>query len=410
MAVRIAVVGGGAAGMFAVITAAGEGAEVTLFERGERLGLKLGITGKGRCNLTNNCAPDEFLRSVPTNPRFLYSAINSFSPADTIAYFESLGVPLKTERGGRVFPVSDKASDIVNALRREVGRSCRVVHERVTGVAVDGGAVTGLRTASGPQTFDRVIIATGGLSYKSTGSDGDGLRFARELGLAVTPTKPSLVPLETVEGWCADAMGLSLKNTGLKITDTVTGKVVYDDFGELLFTHFGLSGPMVLSASAYLPQITPGRYKISLDLKPALDFAALDTRILSDFAKYKNRDFGNALSDLLPLKLIPVIVGLSGVDFRRKVNSITKTERAALAALLKGLTCTVKCARPIDEAIVTSGGVSVAEFNPRTMECKRIKGLYFAGEVIDVDAYTGGFNLQIAFATGRAAGRAACLG
>jgi predicted Rossmann fold flavoprotein len=405
--VSVAVVGGGPAGMTAAIFASAAGADVTLFERGDRLGRKLGITGKGRCNLTNNCAPDEFLRSVPTNPRFLYSALYAFPPQELMTWVESLGVPLKTERGNRVFPVSDRASDVVNALRREVGRSCRIARERVTGISTGGGELTGLRTAKGEYGFDRVIIATGGLSYPMTGSDGDGLRFAEELGLEVVPPTPALVPLETVENWCAEAMGLSLRNTGLKVTDAETGKTVYEDFGEMMFTHFGVSGPMILSASSYLPDIKPGKYRISLDLKPALDMRELDARILSDFAKYANRDFINSLGDLLPAKLIPVIVKLSDIDPHRKVNSITKTERAALVALLKGLTCTVKRTRPIAEAIVTSGGVKVSELNPRTMECKKIRGLYFAGEVIDVDAYTGGFNLHIAFCTGRAAGIAA---
>ena len=405
--INVAVIGGGPAGMTAAIFAAKSGAKVTLFERKDRLGLKLGITGKGRCNLTNNCPPDEFLRSVPTNPRFLYSSLFAFTPQDVMAWFESLGVPLKTERGNRVFPVSDKASDIVNALRREVNKSGKVIRERVTEIITEGGEVKGLRTTKDEYRFDRIIIATGGLSYPVTGSDGDGLRFAKELGIEVVPPKPALVPLETVENWCAEAMGLSLKNTALKVINTQTGKTVYEDFGEMMFTHFGVSGPMILSASSYLPDIEPGKYRISLDLKPALDLKQLDARVLSDFAKYANRDFINSLGDLLPAKLIPVIVKLSGIDPHRKVNSITKAERAALVTLLKGLTCTVKRKRPIDEAIVTSGGVKVSELSPKTMECKKIRGLYFAGEVIDVDAYTGGFNLQIAFCTGHAAGIAA---
>lgn len=405
--INVAVIGGGPAGMTAAIFAAKSGAKVTLFERKDRLGLKLGITGKGRCNLTNNCPPDEFLRSVPTNPRFLYSSLFAFTPQDVMAWFESLGVPLKTERGNRVFPVSDKASDIVNALRREVNKSGKVIRERVTEIITEGGEVKGLRTTKDEYRFDRIIIATGGLSYPVTGSDGDGLRFAEELGIEVIPPKPALVPLETVENWCAEAMGLSLKNTALKVINTQTGKTVYEDFGEMMFTHFGVSGPMILSASSYLPDIEPGKYRISLDLKPALDLKQLDARVLSDFAKYANRDFINSLGDLLPAKLIPVIVKLSGIDPHRKVNSITKAERAALVTLLKGLTCTVKRKRPIDEAIVTSGGVKVSELSPKTMECKKIRGLYFAGEVIDVDAYTGGFNLQIAFCTGHAAGIAA---
>ncbi len=405
--VNVAVVGGGPAGMTAAIFASEAGANVTLFERKDRLGLKLGITGKGRCNLTNNCPPDEFLRSVPTNPRFLYSSLYAFSPQDVMAWFETLGVPLKTERGRRVFPVSDKASDVVGALRREVTKNCHVIRERVTRICEEGGEVKGLRTAKSMYSFDRVIVATGGMSYPATGSEGDGFRFAEALGIEVVPPKPALVPLETVESWCAEAMGLSLKNVALKVIDTESSKTVYEDFGEMIFTHFGVSGPMILSASSYLAGFAPGKYRISIDLKPALDLRRLDARVLSDFAKYSNRDFISSLGDLLPAKLIPVIVKLSGIDPHRKVHSVTKAERATLVSLLKGLTCTVRRTRPIDEAIVTSGGVKVTELSPKTMECKKIRGLYFAGEVIDVDAYTGGFNLQIAFCTGRAAGIAA---
>ena len=405
--VNVAVVGGGPAGMTAAIFASEAGANVTLFERKDRLGLKLGITGKGRCNLTNNCPPDEFLRSVPTNPRFLYSSLYAFSPQDVMAWFETLGVPLKTERGRRVFPVSDKASDVVGALRREVTKNCHVIRERVTGICEEGGEVKGLRTAKSMYSFDRGIVATGGMSYPATGSEGDGFRFAEALGIEVVPPKPALVPLETVESWCAEAMGLSLKNVALKVIDTESSKTVYEDFGEMIFTHFGVSGPMILSASSYLAGFAPGKYRISIDLKPALDLRRLDARVLSDFANYSTPDFIKSLGDLLPANLIPVNDKLSGIDPHRKVHSVTKAERATLVSLLKGLTCTVRRTRPIDEAIVTSGGVKVTELSPKTMECKKIRGLYFAGEVIDVDAYTGGFNLQIAFCTGRAAGIAA---
>ncbi len=394
--------------MMAASQAARLGADVTLFEKNERTGRKLQITGKGRCNITNQCDTNEFIANVTKNGRFLYSAASRFGSADTMAYFESLGVPLKVERGNRVFPVSDKAIDIVEALRREMrDAGVRLVREKVTSIRVENGCVIGLDTDKF-YPFDRVIVATGGLSYPQTGSDGDGYRFARELGIRVTPLIPSLVPLETCEKWCPALQGLSLKNVALRAYDKDT--LLYEDFGEMLFTHFGITGPMVLSMSAHLRDFRPGQIKVILDLKPALDIATLDRRLIGDFAKYSNKNYSNALSDLLPSKLIPIFVSLSGIAPDRKVHTITKEERAAIVTLMKNLTMTLKKYRPIAEAIVTSGGVDVGEISPKNMESKKVPGLYFAGEVLDLDAYTGGFNLQIAFSTAVGAARAAVCG
>ena len=405
---NIAVIGAGAAGLMAAGYAGRLGANVTLFERNDRPGKKLMITGKGRCNVTNNCTVPEFIANIPRNPRFMYGALNGFSPADTIEFFEGLGVPLKTERGNRVFPVSDKSRDIVNALSGYAREVCRFVFERVTGIEPTDRRFS-VRTEKGEYRFDRVIIATGGVSYPTTGSTGDGYRFARSMGLKLTDIRPSLVPLETLGELCRRLQGLSLKNVAIKVIDKSSGKVVYEDFGELMFTHFGITGPTVLSASAHIRDITPGKYVFSIDLKPALDKKTLDRRLLSDFAKFQNRDLINSLSDLLPAKLIDVFVGLSGIDPRKKVNSITKEERARMVDLLKSFELTVKRQRPIDEAVITSGGVDISEIDPKTMECKSVRGLFFAGEVIDVDAYTGGFNLQIAFATARLAAKNAAV-
>ena len=397
--VKIAVIGAGAAGMTASAKAAELGADVTLFEKNNRVGRKLGITGKGRCNLTNNCSVNEYIENVPRNPRFMYAAINGFSPSDTMDLFEKLGVPLKTERGNRVFPVSDKAQDIVTALKLFKDRSgVKTLFEKVIDIERSDDHFT-VVTEKGRYQFERVIIATGGASYPLTGSTGDGYRFAEKLGINVTDIRPSLVPLETEEKWCRSLQGLSLKNVAVTVTDVKSGKCVYEDFGEMMFTHFGVTGPMVLSASAHLRDMEPGKYRMTIDLKPALDRETLDRRLLSDFAKYKNRDYSNALSDLLPSKLIDVFVELSGIPPHKKVNSITKEERMSAVGLLKELSFTIKGTRPIAEAIITSGGIDVKEINPKTMESKKIKGLYFAGEVIDVDAYTGGFNLQTAFST-----------
>ena len=405
---RVAIVGGGAAGMMAVITAAENGAEVTLFERNDRMGKKLRITGKGRCNVTNDCDLNEFLANVPTNPRFLYAALSRFSTADTKAFFENAGVPLKTERGRRVFPMSDRAGDIVAALDKK----CRtlgvcIVHRRVDEIVIRDGVACGVRYGESIEEADSVIVCTGGKSYPMTGSDGDGYRFARDAGHTVTPLHPSLVPLTAEGSLCASMQGLSLKNVSLRVKNVASGKTVYEDFGEMLFTHYGITGPLVLSASAHLSDIAPGKYEAVIDLKPALDEKTLDARILSDFAKYLNRDFINALDDLLPQKMIEPFIRLCGIDARKKVNSITREERERMVQTLKGMRIPLCGFRPLDEAIITRGGVSIREVSPKTMESKLISGLYFAGEILDVDAYTGGFNLQIAYSTGYLAGKSA---
>lgn len=408
---RVAVVGGGAAGMMAALTAAQNGAAVTLFERSGRLGRKLRITGKGRCNVTNDCDTNEFLNNVMTNPRFLYTALDRFSTADTKDFFESCGVPLKTERGRRVFPASDRAADIVSAL----ADACRaagvaVVYERVKSLTIEDGMLAGVTTSAGEHRADAVIVCTGGKSYPLTGSDGDGYRLAEAAGHSVTALSPSLVPITTEGDLCPSLQGLSLKNVKLTVVRTDNAKAVFEDFGEMMFTHFGLTGPMVLSASAHIPDITKGKYEALIDLKPALDDKTLDARILSDFEKYKNKDFANALGDLLPQKMIPAIIRLSSIDPHTKVNTVTREQRRALVSLLKGLRVSLKGFRPIEEAIVTRGGVNVREVSPKTMESKILPGLYFAGEVLDVDAYTGGYNLQIAFSTAVVAGENAAWG
>ncbi len=407
----VAVIGGGAAGMMAAISAARYGAKVTLFEKNDRLGKKLRITGKGRCNVTNDCELTEFLQNVPTNPRFLYAAISRFATADTTAFFEEAGVPLKTERGKRVFPVSDKAEDIVSAMKKLLrAENVETVFEKVVEVLTENGKAVGVRTEKGTYDADAVIVCTGGMSYKQTGSDGDGYRFAKVAGHTVTPLVPSLVPLVSEDRCCPRMQGLSLRNVALRVVDSEKEKCIYEDFGEMMFTHFGVTGPLVLSASAHIPEILPGKYSLELDLKPALDMKMLDVRILRDFAKFNNRDFANSLSELLPQKMIDIVVERSGIDPHKKVNSVTKEERQRLCSLLKCFKVSVSGFRPINEAIITKGGVSVKEVQPGSMESKLVSGLYFAGEVLDVDAYTGGFNLQIAFSTAVLAGENAAMG
>jgi len=409
-AVRVAVVGGGAAGMCAAVAAAKLGAVVTLFEKNKILGKKLRITGKGRCNVTNDCTTQEFMANIPANPRFLWSALNRLSSEDVKEMFEELGVPLKTERGKRVFPVSDCAGDIAGALVKDCHKNgVEIKQEKVTDIIADEHHISKVVTNVGEYSCDCVIVCTGGLSYPLTGSDGDGYRFAETLGHHVIELKPSLVPIVCEGDLCTRLQGLSLKNVALKIENIKTKKIVYDDFGEMLFTHFGISGPMVLSASAHIPDIQPELYEVCIDLKPALDEAKLDSRVLSDFKKYSNRDFANALDDLLPQKMIKPIVEMSGIDSQKKVNLITREERKALVTLLKCVRVKIHGFRPINEAIITRGGIDVKEINPKTMESKLIKGLFFAGEVIDVDGYTGGFNLQIAFSTGVLAGESAAM-
>lgn len=401
----VIVVGGGAAGMMAAVTAARSGAEVILFEKNDRLGKKLRITGKGRCNVTNDCDKNEFMQNVASNSKFLFAAISRFSTADTKEFFEDCGVPLKTERGKRVFPVSDKAQDIVSAMERAcVESGVRIINRRVDSLIIEDGKTVGVVAGSENYGAKSVIVCTGGVSYPRTGSTGDGYRFAKSAGHKIVDIKPSLVPLVAKGKLCAHLQGLSLKNIAFKVKNTENGKIVFEDFGEMMFTHFGLTGPVVLSASAHLLDIESGKYTACIDMKPALDNKTLDARILSDFNECINKDFINSLDALLPQKMIDIVVGLSGIDARKKVNSITKEEREKLVSVIKNIEIPLIGFRSIDEAIITKGGVSVNEVSPKTMESKLVSGLYFAGEVLDLDAYTGGFNLQIAFSTATLAG------
>ena len=396
------VIGGGPAGLFAAITAAQNGSRVLLLERNDRLGKKLLITGKGRCNVTNNCDEQEILRNIPRNGRFLYSALDAMPPQKVMDFFESHGCPLKTERGNRVFPVSDKAQSVLDCLKNELRRLHVTLRTgRVQEILTENGQVSGVRTESEQYSANWVILATGGLSYPTTGSTGDGFAMAKALGHTVTPTEGSLVPLETAGSDCQDMQGLSLRNVGVKLLNE-KGKVLYKDFGELLFTHFGVSGPTVLSGSCHLK----GACRLILDLKPALDEGKLDARILRDLEMYQNRSMENALTDLLPRSMIPVVLRRLEIDADMQANSLTKQKRRALVELLKAFPIEITGKRPVSEAIITSGGIKVSEIDPKTMGSKLVPGLYFAGEIIDCDAYTGGFNLQIAWATAYAAGMA----
>ena len=395
------VIGGGPAGMFSAITAARQGNKVLLLEANGRLGKKLLITGKGRCNVTNDCAADEVLRNVPRNGRFLFSAMDAFPPQSMIQYFEKNGCALKTERGNRVFPQSDKSASILECLQRDLKSAGVTVQTgRVTEILQEEGCVTGVATSQGNYRADSVILATGGVSYPATGSTGDGYKMAAKLGHTIVAPEGSLVPLETVGDDCPDMQGLSLRNVAVKLLNG-KGKVIYKDFGELLFTHFGVSGPTVLSASAHLKG---DGCKLLIDLKPALDEGKLNERILRDLEQYKNRTMENALTDLLPRSMIPVVLRRLGIDPELQANSLKKEQRRGLVELLKSFPVEISGKRPVAEAIITSGGVKVSEIDPKTMESKLIPGLYFAGEIIDCDAYTGGFNLQIAWATAYAAG------
>ncbi len=393
--------------MMAAGTAAQRGLKVCLVERNSVLGKKIRITGKGRCNLTNSCDVRTFLDSVPTNGRFLYGALSAFSPDDTMDLFEKIGLPLKTERGNRVFPISDRAADVAEALSSFLRRgSVTVVQGRADRLLLENGRASGVRLKNGAQIFGHnVAVCCGGVSYPSTGSTGDGYQLAEQAGHRVTPLRPSLVPLVAEGPDCRDMMGLSLKNISIRVLESGRKKPVFEDFGELLFTHFGLSGPVILSASSHLKNMSPGRYLVSIDLKPALSPEKLDARLLRDFGENRNRDFSNSLSALLPRKMIPVMVRRSGIPPETKCNAITREMRHGFVSQLKSFEIPVSGFRPIEEAIVTSGGVAVDEITPKTMESKLVKGLYFAGEVLDVDGYTGGFNLQIAFSTGRLAGK-----
>lgn len=392
-------IGGGAAGTLCAALAAGRGLDVVLLEPNRMLGRKLRITGKGRCNVTNDCDAREFISAIPGDGRFLQSAIHKFGTLDTKALFEGLGVALKTERGNRVFPESDRADDIADALTklaRENG--VRVLRERATRILTDeAGAVRAVASGGGEIECEAAVICTGGLSYPGTGSTGDGYRMAGELGHTIRPCRPSLVPLESPDAWCREMQGFSLRNVELSAYEDE--KLIYKALGEMLFTHFGVSGPLVLSASAHMRRFGECRDRLSIDLKPGLDEKKLDARLLRDFEKYSNREFHNSLGDLAGRAMIPVLVELSGIPGDTRTNSVTRQQRAALAQLLKHFPVSLSGPRPIAEAIVTSGGVATTEVNPRTMESKLVPGLYFAGEVLDLDAYTGGYNLQIAWST-----------
>lgn len=388
----------------------GSGREkIILLEKNARPARKMMITGKGRCNLTNNCDTETLIKNTVRNGKFLYSAFSALSPQDTAALFESWGVPLKTERGNRVFPRSDKAVDIVDALVGAVKKSgARIIRAAAEEIICENGAVCAVKTADGEEIpADAVILAAGGASYPLTGSDGSGYRIARDLGHTVEPPRPSLIPLECHEGFCSRLAGLSLKNITLTVYEKGKKRPVFKELGELLFTHTGISGPLSLSASAYIGECAEGRYTAEIDLKPALSAEQLDSRLLRDFSQNSNRDFSNSLDRLLPKSLIPVIVSLSGIPAAKKVNQIDKPSRERLCGIIKALTLHITGTRPIEEAIITAGGVSVKEISPARLSSKLIKGLYFAGEVIDADALTGGFNLQIAFSTGFVAGKSA---
>ena len=395
------VIGGGPAGMFAAITAAARGKRVLLLERNDRLGKKLLITGKGRCNVTNDCSGSEVLQNTPRNGKFLFSAMNAFPPEKTKAFFEENGCALKTERGNRVFPVTDKSQSVLEALQKELRRrQVSVKTGRALEVLTEEGKVTGIRTQNETIRANWVILATGGASYPTTGSTGDGYIMAQALGHTVIAPQGSLVPLETAGYDCQDMQGLSLRNCGVKLLNA-KGKVLYKDFGELLFTHFGVSGPTVLSASCHLKG---EGCRLVIDLKPALEENKLDDRILRDLEMYQNRTMENALTDLLPRSMIPVVLRRLDIDPNLQANSLTRGKRRALVELLKSFTVEITGKRPVAEAIITSGGIKVSEIDPKTMQSKKVSGLYFAGEIIDCDAYTGGFNLQIAWATAYAAG------
>ena len=411
---EVIVIGGGAAGMIAAITSAKEGNNVTLIEKKSSLGNKVKITGKGRCNITFDGDIDNFKSNIVKNYKFMYSSFNNFNNNDVIDYFENLGVKTKVERGGRIFPVSDKAEDVVYALEKELkNNNVKIIYNTsVKKIVTKEQVINSVILDNGKEIIcDKCIVATGGMSYKTTGSTGDGYTFAKDTGHKIVEILPGLVPLKSDDKICKDLQGLSLKNVTLTLKEK-SGKKIYEEFGEMMFSHFGITGPIVLSSSSKLNRYDNVNEKInnheiiaSVDLKPALDIDTLDKRICRDFEKYTNKEFKNSLNDLLPQKLIPVIISLSKIDENKKVHQINKKERAKLVEVIKNLQVNITGFMPIDIAIVTSGGVDVKDINPKTMESKIVKGLYFAGEVLDIDAYTGGFNLQIAFSTGYAAGK-----
>lgn len=404
---RVVIIGAGASGMMAAKVAGDRGYKVTVLEKQKRCGQKLLITGKGRCNITNNCEIEELIENVPTNGKFLYSAFYTFTNDQVIDMFNDLGVETKTERGKRVFPVSDKAVDVVRALERQMNSNKNVevlLNSKVDKIIAEDGAVKKVVLSDKREIeCDSVIVATGGVSYPKTGSTGDGYRFAKNLGHTIITPKPSLIGLEVMEDYVADLAKLSLRNVSIEVYNS-ENKKIYDDFGEMEFTKYGIDGPIIKSASCRMGDLSKDNYKIVLDLKPALDEEKLDKRIQKDFQKYSNKNFENSLNDLLPKQLIPTIVKLSKIDPYIKVNQISKEERKNLVHLIKHISFTVKNYRPIEEAIITSGGIKTSEINSSTMESKLVSGLFFAGEVIDIDAYTGGFNLQIAFSTAYLAG------
>lgn len=403
---KVIVIGGGAAGLMAAGFAAQNGASVTLFEKMHRVGRKIMITGKGRCNLANECDVETFMQNVPVNSKFLFSAIYNFSPYDIIDFFNDLGLATKTERGNRVYPASEKAVDVVDAMRNfALNNGVKIVNKEVKSLLVDNGVLKGIK-ADTDYYAHSVIVATGGASYPLTGSTGDGYEFAKSVGHTIVPIKPSLVPLESDDKFCKEMQGLSLRNVSLTVKNK-DNKEIYKDFGEMLFTHFGISGPIVLSASCHMQNFDADNYTAYIDLKPALSEEQLDLRIQRDIKDNINKAVSNSFSKLLPKKMIPVVLKRWGVPFDKKCNSITKEERKGLVRLLKNFSVSISKPRPVSEAIITSGGVKVTEINPKTMESKLLPNLYFAGEVIDVDAYTGGFNLIIAWATGRLSGESA---
>lgn len=392
--------------MMAAITAARRGKSVALLEKNDRLGRKLAITGKGRCNVTNNCEIEELMSNIPRNAKFLYGAMTKFPPSETMAFFEGLGVPLKTERGKRVFPVSDKAGDIVAALEKELRRlGVKILRENARSLILENGVCKGVRTAGGDFSANSVILAAGGKSYPKTGSDGSGYALARQVGHTIIEPVPSLVPLVTEEKWVKSACGLTLKNTAVKLFDGE--KSIYEDFGEVAFTADGLGGATILSASAHIPEMREKRYSVALDLKPALSEQKLDARLLREFSDNRGKPFREVLRKLLPAELVEIFADLAGISPEKKIDEITKSERKNLLNLLKNLRLHISGFRPIDEAIITRGGVKTSEISPKTMESRVAKGLFFAGEIIDADAYTGGFNLQIAFATAKISGESA---
>ena len=411
---KIVIIGAGAAGLMAAYSASQNldknECEITVVEKNSRPARKVMITGKGRCNVTNNCDTNTLIANTPKNGKFLYSAFNNFNSQDTMNFFENHGVALKTERGNRVFPVSDKAVDIVDALVKAVKKDCKIIEASAKEILTKDNAVSGVKLENGETLeADCVILATGGLSYPLTGSTGDGYKMAQKSGHTVTALTPSLVGLECHEGFCTRLAGLSLKNVTLSLYESGKKKPLFKELGEMLFTHTGISGPLTLSASAHLRYMGKKEYYAEIDLKPALDDAQLDKRLLRDFEENKNRDFSNSLDKLLPKSIIPVIINMSGILPDTKVNQISREERASLINAIKHFRLNITGFRPIEEAVITSGGISVKEIDPATMMSKIIDGLFFAGEIIDVDAYTGGFNLQIAFSTGFSAGENAAL-